>query len=71
MRTAHALAWQSRRGARHKGTSANPQGPAQRGVVPPGGAQRNDWRNFAEDGLMLKRAERAIYPGGAVPLPCR
>lgn len=56
---AHMLAWQARRGARHNAAFCEPAGRA--AVVPPSEAQRNDWRNFAECRVMLKRARSGRF----------
>lgn len=52
-------AWQPRSGARHNATFREPAGRA--AVAPPSGAQRNDWGDFAECRVMLKRAQRARF----------
>jgi IS30 family transposase len=46
--------------------SVNPQG-AQRSAHQ-AKRERSDWADLTECRVMLKRAARAIYPGGAVPL---
>lgn len=60
------FAWQALWGARHNTSFCEPEGRA--AVAPPSEAQRNDWGNFAECGVMLNA--NGIYPAMAVPLRC-
>lgn len=57
---AHNVAWQPIRGARHNGSFCEPEG--REAVATPNEAQRSEWGDFAECGVMLHRGLLRFTP---------